>query len=326
MSITRNPNFTNFTKKLDELKVKNNEFVLDVLDERVLDIDPWSESLTLAEEMIVKNEAKNNLWYFLSEIVKIQSIGNHDPIPFNINLANAKALYLAERDFNVYLSSQRQSYGTISFCAYILWKCLQEDPHYKFRYSIFVMDGQTLTFMFDRMENLIKLPKYINYIKSTARMTFIDCREIVNQIANNCAVPNIDFIFIDDFEYFRYNNINTINKIVDARNKGIIETRFIFKSSVGKKGYPGRRAADIIAMTGERFRNELFDAEELVHSNKMFYINESYKDIFDNPEEWYDEMCRVFNMDEEAIRHEVLCTRIDDCVVKLPSWREKDGK
>lgn len=320
MSITRNPNFTNFTKKLESLKVKNNEFVLKVFDKKVLDIDPWSKDLTISEKRIVLNEAKNNIWYFLSEIVKIQTIGDSEPIPFNINLANAKALYLAEKDFNVYLSSQRQTYGTISFCAYILWKCL--DSENRFRYSIVVRDNQTLRMMFDRIESILVLPTYFSYAKSEAHTAFMDVREILNCIDTANFSPSIDFIFMDDFEYFKYNNMNVVNRLIKARNDGILDTRFICKSSVGVKGQPGRKSADLIAMTSDRFRNELFDVEKLVYSDRMFYINESYKDLFDDPDNWYNEMCRLFNMDEGIIRREVLCTRLDDCKVSLPSRRK----
>lgn len=312
MSITRNRNFTSLKCKLEELGVQDNEFILRVKDQRVLDLDPFDENLDETQQSIIMQEAIGNLYYFLGECVKIKVIGKDEPDDFNLNLANLKALYTAEKGFNTYLTSPRQLYGTITFCAFTLWKCLKNRSDVDFKYSIITHNTETLRYLFRRIKDVICLPPFIKDMIGDIKQSFIPVDVILNQIKHPSTVDpiKVDFIFIDDFEMFPYKKFKCIMDLISMCTQDRFETQFIFKTTVGKKGSCGRSAGDAIAMTADRFRNELFDIKNFLVTKRIMYINECYDNLVDDPEIWYNKMYSLLDGHEDTIRREVLCSRL----------------
>ena len=67
---TTNQSFIKMSVILEDLGIKNNTFMLNLIDEDLLDIDPFSKDLTLIQKAKIINEIVNNPWYYYREIVR----------------------------------------------------------------------------------------------------------------------------------------------------------------------------------------------------------------------------------------------------------------
>lgn len=90
---TKNKSFINMWRYLQDKGVENNSFMLELHDESLknfkledLYIDDKNKRLKLIEK--IKNECKNNIWFFFREIVRIPN-----PIAYNSNLNSIEPSY-----------------------------------------------------------------------------------------------------------------------------------------------------------------------------------------------------------------------------------------
>ncbi len=100
--------FMSVSSQLMAMGISNNEFMLEVKNKAVEDINPYDDGITDEEQDIVIEEIKNNFWYFLREIVNIPSPSGAWNA-FELNLMNATTLFALRAGCNVALIAPRQT-------------------------------------------------------------------------------------------------------------------------------------------------------------------------------------------------------------------------
>ena len=88
---TSNKSFVEMSNYLQAIGVKNNRFMLTLLDPDLANIDPHDPNLPFHIKNKVLCEVYNNFWYYLREVVRIPNPG--EPSRFILNRGNMAFLY-----------------------------------------------------------------------------------------------------------------------------------------------------------------------------------------------------------------------------------------
>lgn len=120
---TKNKSFLNEYIRLANKGVKA-DFLLELKDETIKGLDPYSESLTIEQKIRIYLEIVRNEFYFIREVVKIPVGLNNETIKtdYIINSASAKFFYTQQFPSRVFLDSVRQSGRTLMVIINSIWK------------------------------------------------------------------------------------------------------------------------------------------------------------------------------------------------------------
>jgi len=100
---------------LEDMGIKNNKFMLELLDEDLLDVNPFADDLTLLQKAKITHEIINNPWYYIREIVRIPTGGGLTP--FEIHRGNLALIWAILNNISSFVIFPRQCYKTTSICA-----------------------------------------------------------------------------------------------------------------------------------------------------------------------------------------------------------------
>ena len=289
MSITRNPNFVNFSMKLQELGLKNNKFMLEIKDKRVLELNPWDENLTEEEKQIILNEVKNNMWYFLSEVVRIKTFENK-LVQMDINLLTAKSLYVLEKGINIYQFAPRCVYSTITNILYMIWKHIKSNSYVMFNAK---NNSEFSIYLNNTVSNIICIPDFIGVNLVLTDFDYFDK-----------YADKVDIIYVNGLEYYKKDKIIEIMNFMQ-NNKN---TQIIIDTPIGKDGTYGRKVGDEMTIKYDKFRTKLFDVDNFVDDHEFFCISEPLNKL--TSEEKYKYWCiDLYMNDKKTINRELLCKR-----------------
>lgn len=102
--------------------IKNNMFMLELNNTSLDGVDPYGADLTPIQKEHIVTECRNNIWYFIREVVQIKECGTDDFISFSLNPANMAALFFLSKGISIYeLGTRFYSYKTMSVIVYLLW-------------------------------------------------------------------------------------------------------------------------------------------------------------------------------------------------------------
>ena len=117
---TDNQSFIDIATQLKkEYGVKDYDFMLELLDEKLIGLDTHSKTLTPEMQARVYLECTANKWYFLREVVRIPVSGND--IPYLLNLGNLALTYMKTMNVNQITLLPRQAGKTIGNIADDVW-------------------------------------------------------------------------------------------------------------------------------------------------------------------------------------------------------------
>lgn len=103
---TRNQSFIKMHFNLKQKGITNNTFFLTLLDPELEFVDPYDPNLTRIQKARILNEIINNYWYFLREVVRVQTPGGSKM--YELNSAFLAFHYLSELNINIYIETARQ--------------------------------------------------------------------------------------------------------------------------------------------------------------------------------------------------------------------------
>ena len=87
----------------------NMSFVLDTVNPDVMDLNPFNNNLTDLQKDIIKQECKDNIWYFVRKAIKFAT----DKGPSSINIIMATIIYVSEvLHKSLYLNHQKSSFAS----------------------------------------------------------------------------------------------------------------------------------------------------------------------------------------------------------------------
>lgn len=111
---TTNNSFVKMSMILEEMGIKNNKFMLELLDKDLLNIDPFSENLTVLQKAKITREIINNPWYYYRELVRIPAGGGL--VRFELHRGTMALIWVVINNISTFLVWPRQTYKTISMC------------------------------------------------------------------------------------------------------------------------------------------------------------------------------------------------------------------
>lgn len=160
---TTNLSFLKMTYILKEFGIKNNNFFLELYDEKLFDIDPFREDLDLKTQIRIHNEISKNPWYFLREIARIPVAGEKRRI--ELTRGTLAISWSVINNISAIVVLPRQCYKTYTVAALYLWffywGCTNTD-FMLFSYSDAILQGNL-----QRIKELRdNLPSYLNLYKA----------------------------------------------------------------------------------------------------------------------------------------------------------------
>ena len=117
---TKNKSFIETHLQLKLLGVQNNAFHLILLNPLLQGIDPHSKDLTANQIMMIIQECKLNMFYYLREVVRIEESGGKT-IPFRMDRGTLAACYHFANNINYYLMKPRETGKTVGVNAMLSW-------------------------------------------------------------------------------------------------------------------------------------------------------------------------------------------------------------
>ena len=114
---TTNTSAVKIAYLLGEMGIDNNKFMLRLDNPALLDIDPFSETLTDLEKAMINHEIIHNPWYYYREVVRIPAGGGL--IRFEFHRGNVGLIWAVLNDISAFLVWPRQTYKTTTMdCIY----------------------------------------------------------------------------------------------------------------------------------------------------------------------------------------------------------------
>jgi hypothetical protein len=98
---TSNTSFSDLAIKLKMMGVENNDFMLALHYPELKGIDPHSSNLTVEQVLLITVETKINPWYYVREVVRVQSQGGA-PVRYKLDRGNLALNFCFTLNLNIY--------------------------------------------------------------------------------------------------------------------------------------------------------------------------------------------------------------------------------
>ena len=343
---TENKSFIDVHIQLKLLGIKNNAFHLILLNPLLQGVDPYSEDLTNEQVMMIVQECKLNMFYYLREVVRVEEQGG-GLVRFRMDRGTLAAAYCFYNNINFYLMKPRQTGKTTAIVAMLSWAFKFSGPNGDMLFSCYKpeLSRKNLRAMRTIINNL---PSYLSKmgtetvnnlgkrIKKTDNVTLYrepaqnNSAMVAPAAATEAAADTVGrgytqiYQFFDEAEFTRF--IGTIVKVSgpacntafrNAEKNGSGHCR-IFATTPGDLGNKKtcQSAMEIVndaLIWDERFYDDLNPDEfkQLIKEKSKFrvvYIEYDYKQL-GYGEEWFIDVCANVGGDVNKIKREVLLMR-----------------
>lgn len=111
---TKNETFKRLALLYSKMGIKNNLFMLSLLNPDLQGLDPFSKDLTEDQMIAIAVECRLNFWYFAREILKAPGIAGGDAIPIRANRGNIAMWWLFMNHITTTLIQIRQTGKSLS--------------------------------------------------------------------------------------------------------------------------------------------------------------------------------------------------------------------
>ena len=342
---TTNKSFIEMSNYLKAIGIKNNRFMLTLLDKDLAGIDPHDPNLSSFYKMKVLTEVTNNFWYFLREVVRIPSSGA--PSKFILNRGNMAFLYLAIMNINTILLMPRQTGKTIGAACFYVYV-------YNFKTKNSQISHVSKDFGLSK-ENLGRirqirdlLPSYlrfdsvfsmVNGKKTKVPNTVVFMEHAINhnkirvypKARNELAAANLlrgqtfPLLWADEFAFIPYmktiygNMAPAMSKAVEISKANGSPYGILYTTTPGFLTTDEGKYAYEIINNATKFNEGWYDLTyyqlmDLITSNKLsvfVYIEFTYQEL-GYSEDWFYEHCKEQNWDWVTIRREYLLEWSDE--------------
>ena len=325
---TSNKSFIEMHHYLKNIGIKNNQFFLELKDESLEGIDP--HDINLSDEMKAKIfiECKNNIWYFLREVVRLPYFGASVSLKLDRGIL-AKA-YGYINNWNMFIEQPRCTYNNMATVCLYLW-----DSIFNYR-SEFINNPLFISSNISESLNNIKkldhvkalLPRYLIiagyngiHIPLYNHKCYLNIKNVVYQHPS---------IWIDNFAFLEENDKYISNTIPLMYSRGSynfdvkklhINEELYMNTLKDSKDYTFHKgiiltttAADIskseealfayeFAKTLTKFNESIYDTK-FNCDNKFIHIRFTYKELgLDH--KWYRERVLGLKATPECIKTEI---------------------
>jgi hypothetical protein len=204
---TKNESFLEMSKLLKSRGVKNNKFMLRLDNRRLVDIDPYDKDLSSDIEMLILQECRSNIWYFLREVIRVREPMSDEKSRFRLNLSTTAFIWLHSMQVSSIIHTPRQQCATLTihtleyYTRYISPYFASSD--YKAINDFRIYCPVSILGLSASMKN--KVNYEINYINDFEEM-------IYKEIKNNHKTPE----YIEQLLYDSMLNINHIPTFINT--------------------------------------------------------------------------------------------------------------
>ena len=342
---TPNRSFVKVQQQLGLLGIKNNAFHLILINPALQGVDPYDPNLTPTQVMMIIQECKLNMFYYLREVVRIVEDGGNI-VHFRMDRGTLAAAYCFYNNINFYLMKPRQTGKTVGICAMLSWAFKFSGPNSSFMFANYkeAMSKKNLRTMKTIIESL---PSYISNAgtvsidssgktirKTNNVMTYSEPASgnmamVASTASTEDAAETVGrgytqaYQYFDESEFLKFIDIivkvsgmafNTASMNAEKNGSGYCR---IFTTTPGDLGNKKacQRAMELVndAMPwDERFYDE--DITELKKTLKdksnfrIMYIEYDYKQL-GYSEEWFINACANVGNDVNKIKREILLQR-----------------
>jgi hypothetical protein len=120
-------------KTLKDKKIKNWKFMLALYDSKLQGVDPYDPNLSLEMQARIQKEVMINYWYYIREVVKINSTGG--AVKYELHLGNMAMHYMQIKNKDIILCLPRQHFKTWSSVVWYSWIYLYQAKNYTIIFS-----------------------------------------------------------------------------------------------------------------------------------------------------------------------------------------------
>lgn len=343
---TTNKSFIEVHLQLKMLGVNNNAFHLLLLNPLLQGIDPHDPDITPQQAMMVIQECKLNMFYYLREVVRVEEQGSGELIKFRMDRGTLAAAYHFANNINFYLMKPRQTGKTVGINAMLSWAFKFCGPNGDFLFSCYREDLAKKNLRGMRTI-LSHLPKYMQNMGTkavdasgkTVRKTdnITKYREpaqnnsaMVSQCASSeDAAETIGrgythiYQFFDEAEFTKYIDIivkvsgmsfNTASQNARKNHSGYCR---IFATTPGNLADTKacqsamKIVKDALPWSERHYDENPADYKRLIKHKSVFrvvYIEYDYKQL-GYGEDWFIEAVSNVGADPDKVRREILLQR-----------------
>ena len=336
---TKNKSFLDMHHFLKSIGIKNNEFMLALIDPDLDGINPHDPLLSTYYKQKVFRECLCNYWYFLREVVRVPSQGG-DAMYYKLNRANLALNFCFVLNFNIYLEISRQLGKTVSSAIRYLYVYNFGTTNSKMAFLHKNMDGakdnlQTLKDIRDLLPAYLVLKERVmpdgKVDKGRDSVTLLTNPFNNNTIKTYASATNkakaasllrgktLTIIWYDEYGFIPYNDTIYMNAApayktasMNAKKNGssygilITSTPGFLSTNEGKEAYNTKEEAT-------RFDESWYDLTynelmEIINANTksdFVYIKFSYQEL-GCTEEWFNDLCKLLKNSWTDIRREIL--------------------
>ena len=215
--LTSNTSFVELSNQLKKEGIKNCDWMLYLKNENLINVDPYSSSLTLAEKCDITKECYENPMYFLREVVRVRIQNNVSK--FKIHKGIAPKIYCWIHKIPSLTLLYRQSFKTHTSMALAMYEFLFNTDQ-----SILIQSKRTDE-MYDRMkmfsEMINLIPDYIRSYKEYNTDLKRQCSLLTNKVSNNIihigsGIRNSEESFINAANSAKKDTIILFDAIVET--------------------------------------------------------------------------------------------------------------
>ena len=335
---TKNKSFLDMHHYLKSIGIKNNEFMLTLIDPDLDGIDPHDPNLNAYYKQKVLRECLCNYWYFIREVVRIPSSGK--PMMYKLTRANLALNFCMCLNLNVFEEIPRQQGKTGSVAIRLLYIYNFGTTNSKMAFLHKNMDGakdnlQTLKDIRDM------LPPYLIMKERVLADGKVDkgknnTNEIVNPFNNNAIKAyasatnkakaasllrgkTLTLMWYDEYGFLPYNDVIYMNAApafktaaMIAKQNGaphgivITTTPGFMTTPEGQEAYHTKENATKFSESWyDKSYNELMDIIKANTKSDFVYIRYTYQQL-GCTEEWFNDVCKLLKNSWPDIRREIL--------------------
>ena len=338
---TTNQSFINMHYILKNLGVKNNRFMLALLDPDLAGVSPYDPNLNQMMKRKILIEVVNNYWYFLREVVRIPSPGIPGGVPYQLHRGNLALNFCMMYNFNIFMELPRQQGKTMSAICRYLWIYNFGTTDSEITFLNKKMDDSKLNLQ--RMKDIrdllpsflqmdqaysfnnnkkIKAPSTVESIKNPSNRNIVRTAPSARSAilaTNLLRGRTLPVLWGDEWAFIPYNEDIYLGAVPAYKTASLNAKRMgkpygiLITTTPGilttNEGIAANRRRMNATPFGEAWYDMTYDEIiSVLNANEMsnfIYIRYTYQQI-GRDEKWFTDICKDLEWNWDAIRREVL--------------------
>lgn len=315
-----NESFIKISELLQSMHVKNNQFFLKTINSDIENINPFSEDLTSEQITAIVDECRDNIWYFLRNIVRTPIRSGFKQ--YELNLSRLASIYCALLNINHHIVTPRSTGRMTGMVPLLLWEILFNTDYDKIilNDSYNISGNQLFRLMNDY---IIYLPKFLQdtivvdaesgiiYTANTNRIRFkVSTHSVCKQNIENIKLENKNCISI----YPEFENMVINTDLLDANDREYKSYSILPSSPVSNDSLCYNKILFFVKLS-LKWEEIFYDIDPFALKDKLndtitryMYIEHSYTDLgFDSI--WFNNACTMLGGNESIIQRELLLQR-----------------